>query len=121
MTEKRCRACGTVLVPGREFCPNCLIRVPADPPEKTRRIGYPKDTPENRARNMKEFRVIGMEEVWCLEGGKFDKMKMEDMLNSYGKEGWSVKAVATRQLPGFASLTNESIVILERDLPLVPG
>jgi len=46
------------------------------------------------------------------------KKKMEDTLNSYGTDGLSVEAIATRQIPGFASLTPESIIILERDVPL---
>jgi len=40
------------------------------------------------------------------------------MLNSYGTDGWCVKAIATRQIPDFVSLTNESVIILERDIPL---
>lgn len=82
---------------------------------------YPKDTPENRAKKMKEFKVIAMEEIWSLDGGGiFNKKVLEDTLNSHGLEGWSVKAIATRQIPGFASLTHESMIILERDMPLEP-
>jgi uncharacterized Zn finger protein (UPF0148 family) len=124
MTKHFCDSCGAELVPEKEFCPKCLQRVAVVISAAEKAISkkqYPKDTPENRAKNMKEFKVIGMEEVWSLDsGGNFNKKKMEDTLNSYGTEGWSVKAIATRQIPGFASLTNESIIILERDMPLEP-
>jgi len=43
---------------------------------------------------------------------------MEDALNSYASEGWSVKAAISRQIPGFGSLTFESVIILERYMPL---
>jgi hypothetical protein len=119
MAEK-CRSCGTELIPGKEFCPQCLVRVPVVPIAANKKQ-YPGDTPENRAKKMKEFKVIGMEEVWSLDsGGNFDKKKMEDTLNSYGTDGWSVKAIATRQIPGFASLTNESIIIPELNMSRVP-
>jgi uncharacterized Zn finger protein (UPF0148 family) len=124
MTKQFCDSCGAELIPGKEFCPKCLLRVAvvvsAANKEKSKKQ-YPKDTPENRAKKMKEFKVIGMEEVWSLDSGeKFNKKRMEDALNSYGTEGRSVKAIATRQIPGFASLTNESIIILERDMSLEP-
>jgi uncharacterized Zn finger protein (UPF0148 family) len=35
MAQQFCKACGTELIPGKEFCPKCLVRVPkvvsADP------------------------------------------------------------------------------------------
>lgn len=124
MAKQFCDSCGAELIPGKEFCPKCLLRVAVIVPggeKEASKKQYPKDTPENRAKKMKEFKVIGMEEVWSLDsGGNFNRQKMEDTLNSYGTDGWSVKAIATRQIPGFASLTNESIIILERDMPLVP-
>jgi hypothetical protein len=68
----------------------------------------------------KEFRVICMEDEWSLDSsGNFDQAKIEDTLNALGKEGWSFKAIATRHIPGFASLTYQSIIILERELPSV--
>jgi hypothetical protein len=120
MAQNFCMACGTELIPGKEVCPKCSVRVPGVP-IVTGKMQYPKDTPENRAKKMKEFKVIGMEDAWSLvDGGKFNKQLMEEILNSYGFEGWSVKAIATRQIPGIASLTNESMIILERDMPLEP-
>jgi hypothetical protein len=120
MAQNVCKSCGAELIPGKEFCPKCLVRVPVVPVATTKKQ-YPKDTPENRAKKMKEYKVIGMEEIWSFDGGgKFNKKGLEDLLNSYGSEGWRVKAIATRQIPGFATLTNESVIILERDMPLEP-
>lgn len=65
-------------IPGKEFCPNCLLRVAVVIPDtgKESQKKYPKDTPENRAKKMKEFKVIGMEEVWSLDSrGNFNKKK----------------------------------------------
>jgi len=100
MTVHFCDSCGAELIPGKEFCPKCLLRVavviPA-PAKTENKKQYPKDTPENRAKKMKEYKVIGTEETGGLDGGgKFNKKLLEDTLNSYGLEGWSVKAIATR-------------------------
>ncbi|MDP3564561.1 MAG: DUF4177 domain-containing protein [Methanoregula sp.] len=117
MAQNFCKSCDAELIPGKEFCPKCLIRVPVVATQKQ----YPKNTPENRAKKMKEYKVIGMEDMWIAgSGGKFNTKKIEDALNSYGYEGWSIKEIATRQTPGFASITSEIILILERDLPLDP-
>jgi hypothetical protein len=77
-----CKSCGAELIPGKEFCPKCLVRVPALPVIASEKR-YPKDTTENRAKKMREFRVMGMEEVWSLDGGgNFNTQKTEDALNS---------------------------------------
>jgi len=117
MAQNFCKSCCAELIPNKEFCPKCLIRVPPVVNKKE----YPKDTPENRAKKLKEYKVIGTEEGWFLgSGGKINRKFMEDTLNSYASEGWAVKEVIARQIPGFGSLTYESIIILERDMPLVP-
>jgi hypothetical protein len=133
MVQKICKACGTELIPGKVFCPNCLVRIPDVPdvpvapttlvvPVAANKKQYPKDTPENRAKKLKEYKVVGMEEVWNPGGGgRFNKRLIEDTLNSYGSEGWCVKEIATRQIPGIASFTYEIIIILERDMPLEPS
>jgi hypothetical protein len=120
MAKDTCKSCGTELIPGREFCPKCLIRVPVVSGVVNKKQ-YPKDTPENRAKKLKEYKVIGMEEEWSFgSGGRSNKKMIEDALNSYGLEGWCVKEIATRQIPGFGSITYENIIILERDMPLEP-
>jgi uncharacterized Zn finger protein (UPF0148 family) len=81
-----CDRCGAELIPGKEFCPKCLLRVAVVVPGSEKDVSkkhYPEDIPENRAKKMKEFNVIGMEEVRSLDsGGNFNRQKMEDTLNS---------------------------------------
>ena len=118
MAQNFCKSCGAELVPGKEFCPKCLVRVPVVP-VATGKKQYPKDTPENRAKKLKEYKVIGTEEGWFMaSGGKVNKKIIEDTLNSYAADGWSLREVITRQIPGLGSITFESILILVRDMPL---
>lgn len=124
MVKQFCDSCGAELIPGKEFCPKCLLRVAVVVPVVEKEVSkkqYPKDTPENRAKKMKEFKVFVIKDALDLvSGGQFNAKKIEDELNSYGSDGWSVKEIATRQIPGIASLTYEMVIILERDMPLVP-
>jgi uncharacterized Zn finger protein (UPF0148 family) len=117
MVKNFCKACGTELIAGKEFCPKCLVRVPVVESKKI----YPKDTPENRAKKMKEYKVIGQEDTW-LNGGRFDKTSLENMLNFYALEGWTVKEISASKTVGvfFGTPRDEMIIILERDMPLEP-
>lgn len=117
MAQNFCKSCGTELIPGKEFCSKCLIRVPVAISKKQ----YPKDTPENRARKIKEYKVIGQEDTW-LNGGRFDKTSLKDMLNSYAMDGWTVKEISSSKTVGvfFGTPRDEMVIILERDMPLEP-
>jgi uncharacterized Zn finger protein (UPF0148 family) len=116
MAQNVCKACGAVLIPGKEFCPKCLVRVQNVETKKQ----YPKDTPENRAKKLKEYKVIGQEDVW-LAGGKFDKNALENMINFYALDGWTVKEISTSNTFGIFTVSrDEMIIILERDMPLEP-
>ena len=117
MTQNYCKSCGAELIPEKEFCPKCLIRIPIEASKKQ----YPKDTPENRVKKMKEYKVTVFEEVMDLGSrGKYDKKKIEDTLNALGLDGWSLKKILTKQIPGLASNTYQFIMIFERDMPLEP-
>ncbi|MFA5268072.1 MAG: DUF4177 domain-containing protein [Methanoregula sp.] len=124
MTKHFCDSCGAELIPGKEFCPKCLLRVAVVVPageNAENKKQYPKDTPENRAKKMKEYKVTVFEEIANLSSrGKYDKTRLEDTLNSIGAEGWDLKKTMTRQIPGLASNTIEFIMIFERDMPLEP-
>jgi hypothetical protein len=70
---------------------------------------------------MKEYKITVFEEVMSLgTRGTYDKTKLEDALNILGLDGWSVKKILMRQIPGLASNTINLIIILERDMPLEP-
>lgn len=114
MVQKYCTSCGAELIPGNIYCPKCLIRVPVEQEKH-----YPKDTPENRARKMREFKVTVYEEVWDLGSrGKYNTQKVEDFLNTFGRDGWSLKKIVSRTVPGLAFNTIQFIIFLERDMPL---
>lgn len=124
MAQKICKSCGSELVPGNAFCPKCLVRViDYSPPEPAGLVKMPvlKDTPENRAKHLKEYKVVGMEDTW-LNGGRFDKFSLQNMLNSYASDGWRVREISASKTLGVITglARDEMIVILERDLPLVP-
>ena len=66
---------------------------------------------------MKEYKVIGQEDEW-LNGGRFDKSSLENMLNNYARDGWIVKEIASSKTFGifFGTPRDELLIILERDL-----
>ncbi len=107
MAHHYCQRCGTKLIPGKEYCPGCSYRVPE--------VAAPPDTESVQVR---EYKVIGTEEALDLtSGGRVNKQAMEKILNTHAKNGWCLKTTITRQLPGLTSITYESILILERDVP----
>ena len=63
---------------------------------------------------MKRYKVLTQKDKWF--SGKFDPMKLEQAMNAYSEQGWSVKAAFSSEIPGwFQSTREEAIVILERD------
>ena len=61
---------------------------------------------------LREYKVITQKDKWF--SGKFDPEKVEGILNSYAKQGWSFKGVATASIPGFGGQREEIVIILER-------
>lgn len=135
MTKHFCDSCGADLIPGKEFCPQCLLRVAVVVPaaEKTmNKKQYPKDTPENHAKKMKEFKVVVVQDKILFSLGAaltlnpknvvtYQTQNLEDKLNDLGLEGWCIKHVEKRRVLDRPTDTIfESIVFLERDLPLEP-
>ncbi len=63
---------------------------------------------------MKQYKVLSQKDKWF--SGKFDPAKLEDAINSYAQQGWSVKAAFTAEIPGLlGGAREEAIIILERD------
>jgi len=116
MAQNFCKACGAELIPGKEFCPKCLVRVPVIPLADIRKQVL-KDTPENREKKLKEYKVLQMT-VSILQnwGNVINPQKMEEKLNSYASEGWKVVSLSTGNPGNFS----DYIIILERDIPLEP-
>lgn len=65
--------------------------------------------------NMKEYKVLSQKDKWF--SGKFDPERLEEALNAYASQGWSVVTSSTAQFPGFLSGVREEIVIImEREM-----
>jgi Domain of unknown function (DUF4177) len=60
----------------------------------------------------REYKVITQKDKWF--SGKFDPEKVEGALNSYAKQGWTLKGVATATIPGFGGAREEIVIIMER-------
>jgi hypothetical protein len=48
-------------------------------------------------------------------GGKFDPQKLEDALNSYAQQDWTVVGIATADIPSFGGSRQELVVVMSRD------
>ncbi len=44
--------------------------------------------------------------------GRFELSKLEEALNYYGRQGWTVKAMSTPHVKGFSGAMEECIVVL---------
>jgi hypothetical protein len=64
------------------------------------------------ANQQREYKVITQKDKWF--SGKFDPEKVEGALNSYAKQGWVMKGVATASVPGFGGQRDEIVIIMER-------
>ena len=58
----------------------------------------------------REYKVITQKDKWF--SGKFDPEKVEGVLNSYAKQGWVMKGVATASVPGFGGQRDENVIII---------
>ncbi|QDV37950.1 hypothetical protein ElP_58970 [Tautonia plasticadhaerens] len=64
------------------------------------------------AGGQREYKVLTQKDKWF--SGKFDPEKLEQAVNSYAGQGWSVKGITTASIPGFGGNRDELIVLLER-------
>lgn len=58
----------------------------------------------------KQYKVLTQKDRWFE--GKFELAKLEDALNHYARQGWSVRAMSTPLVTGFSGGPREEIVIL---------
>lgn len=62
---------------------------------------------------IKEYKVLTQKDKWF--SGKFDPARLEEALNAYADQGWTVIAVTTASITGFVGANrDELIVVLER-------
>jgi len=109
-----CKKCSKTFAAGCKTCPWCgaPTEISCDP--KAFRL---PDTPANRLKNLKEYKIIGQEDEW-LNGGRFDKTSFQNMLNSYAQHGWTVREMTTSKTFGifFGTPRDEMLIVLERDM-----
>jgi hypothetical protein len=67
---------------------------------------------QSNGNQQREYKVITQKDKWF--SGKFDPEKVEGALNSYAKQGWTLKGVATASVPGFGGQRDEIVIIMER-------
>jgi len=60
----------------------------------------------------KRYKVLTQKDKWF--SGKFDPEQLENALNAYAEQGWSVKGVTTASIPSFGGHRDELVVVLER-------
>ncbi len=63
---------------------------------------------------MKEYKVVTQKDKWF--SGKFDPQKLEEALNSYAQQGWSLVTCATADIPGIGGTRQEFVAVLQRDI-----
>jgi hypothetical protein len=73
-------------------------------------IGSSSSKNSSGASQNREYKVITQKDKWF--SGKFDPEKVEGVLNSYAKQGWVMKGVATASVPGFVGGQRDEIVII---------
>lgn len=62
--------------------------------------------------SMFEYKILSQKDKWFT--GKFDPDKLEQAINSYAAQGWSVRHAVTATIPGITSSREEMVIILER-------
>ena len=64
---------------------------------------------------MKQYKVLSQKDKWF--SGKFDPQRLEDAINAYAQQGWSVKTAFTAEIPGLMGhAREEAVIILEREI-----
>jgi hypothetical protein len=58
----------------------------------------------------KQYKVLTQRDRWFA--GQFELAKLEDALNHYARQGWTVRAMSTPHVTGFSGGPREEIVIL---------
>jgi len=62
---------------------------------------------------MKEYKVLSQKDKWFF--GKFDPAALENAINTLAREGWTVKAAFSAQIPSFGGAREEAIILMERE------
>ncbi|MBX6315524.1 MAG: DUF4177 domain-containing protein [Isosphaeraceae bacterium] len=64
------------------------------------------------AGGQRQYKVLTQKDKWF--SGKFDPEKLEQAVNAYAGQGWTVRGITTASIPGFGGNREELIVLMER-------
>ena len=68
------------------------------------------ETPAGPSPEGREYKVLTPRDKYF--DGKFDLSRLEEALNHFGRQGWTVKSMATPHVKGFTGVMEETIVVL---------
>lgn len=60
---------------------------------------------------VKQYKILTQKDPF-FEGSKFDLSRLEEAINHYARQGWSVRSMATPHLTGFSGGPREELVVL---------
>jgi hypothetical protein len=70
----------------------------------------PAFVPAATSPEVHEYKVLTAKDKYF--DGKFDLARLEEALNHFGRQGWSVKSMSTPHVKGFSGALEETIVVL---------
>ena len=109
---KICNKCGNQMNDNMKFCNQCGA---ASSAEMSQGMNFDFNTNTATAPvapQMYEYKVLTQKDKWF--SGKFDPANLERALNAYADQGWRVITCATADIPGFGTMRQEFITVLER-------
>ena len=57
---------------------------------------------------MKQYKILTQKDKWF--SGKFDPQRLEEAINAYAQQGWSVKAAFSAEIPGLMGREREEAI-----------
>ena len=70
--------------------------------------------PKTKERTVKVFKVMTQKDR--AFGGKFNPEKIEEALNSMGKEGWEIDGVTSAEFPSLTGGRQELVIFLSKEV-----
>lgn len=113
-----CSSCGSQNPDGSAFCANCGTLFSNAAPSNSSQgmnFDFSNNSAAAPAKKVKyEYKVLTQKDKWF--SGKFDPANLEKAINAYADQGWKVIGCATADIPGFGTMRQEFITILEREI-----
>ncbi len=99
-----------------EMQDDAAVDMPAEPSREARAPGFGEAmgaTGLMRPEGLKEYKLLTPKDK--VFDNKFDLARLEEVINAYALNGWTVRAMTTAQVTGFSGgMREELIVLLER-------